>query len=69
MKYIVSQQQLDIEDGVTVDIKSRVVTVKGPLGTLTRNFRHIPFEVYIDKNAKNGKPCLVFRMWLQKKRL
>ena len=43
MKFIVSQQQLDIEDGVTVDIKSRVITVKGPLGTLTRNFRHIPF--------------------------
>ncbi len=43
MKYIVSEQELEIPEGVTVDIKSRVVTVKGKLGTLTKSFKHIPF--------------------------
>jgi large subunit ribosomal protein L9e len=36
MKYIVSEQELAIPEGVTVDIKARVVTVKGKLGTLVR---------------------------------
>ncbi len=43
MKYIVSEQELEIPEGVNVDIKARTVTVKGPLGKLTKSFRHIPF--------------------------
>jgi large subunit ribosomal protein L9e len=45
MKYIVAEQELEIPEGVTVDIKSRVITVKGKLGTLTKQFKHIPFEM------------------------
>lgn len=36
MKYIVSEQELEIPEGVTVDTKARVVTVKGKLGSLTK---------------------------------
>ena len=43
MKYVVSEQELEIPDNVEVDIKSRVVSVKGPLGKLTKTFKHIPF--------------------------
>lgn len=43
MKYIVSEQELEIPDGVKVEIKARTVTVSGPLGKLTKSFRHIPF--------------------------
>lgn len=43
MKYIMAEQELPIEDGVNVDIKARTVTVKGPLGKITKSFRHIPF--------------------------
>lgn len=43
MKYIVSEQELEVPEGVNVDIKARTVTVKGPLGKLTKSFRHIPF--------------------------
>jgi len=67
MKYIVSEQELEIPEGVTVDIKSRNVTVKGKLGTLTKSFKHIPFEMSKDKNKK-GSPAIKFRMWLQKKK-
>ncbi|KAF5093402.1 hypothetical protein D0Z00_004086 [Geotrichum galactomycetum] len=41
MKYIQTDQTLDIPEGVTVDIKARIVTVTGPRGTLTKNLRHI----------------------------
>ena len=67
MKYIVSEQELEIPEGVNVDIKSRTVTVKGKLGTLTKSFKHIPFEM-VKENNKKGSPAIKFRMWLQKKK-
>ncbi|KAK9474790.1 60S ribosomal protein uL6 [Dipodascopsis tothii] len=41
MKYIQSDENLEIPEGVTVSIKSRIVVVTGPRGTLTKNLRHI----------------------------
>ncbi|KAL7666729.1 Large ribosomal subunit protein uL6 alpha-beta domain-containing protein [[Candida] zeylanoides] len=41
MKYIQTDQILEIPEGVTVDIKARVITVVGPRGTLTKNLKHI----------------------------
>ncbi|KAK9451900.1 60S ribosomal protein uL6 [Limtongia smithiae] len=41
MKYIQSDELLEIPEGVTVSIKSRIVVVTGPRGTLTKNLRHI----------------------------
>ncbi|EDK43884.1 60S ribosomal protein L9B [Lodderomyces elongisporus] len=41
MKYIQTDQILEIPEGVTVDIKARVVKVTGPRGELTKNLKHI----------------------------
>ena len=41
MKYIQTDQTLDIPEGVTVNIKSRVIKVTGPRGVLTKNLKHI----------------------------
>lgn len=41
MKYIKTDQILDIPQDVKVQIKSRLVTVSGPRGTLSKNLRHI----------------------------
>ncbi|KAK7204586.1 hypothetical protein BZA70DRAFT_279523 [Myxozyma melibiosi] len=41
MKYIQSDEILEIPEGVTVSIKARFVVVTGPRGTLTKNLRHI----------------------------
>ena len=40
MKQILSTRFVEIPEGVTVDIKARVVTVKGPRGELTKKFTH-----------------------------
>ena len=48
-------------------MKSRHVKVEGKLGKLEKSFKHIPFEMFKDKN-KNNKNSLRFRMWLQKKK-
>jgi len=45
MKYIVAEQELEIPNNVQVEVKARVVTVSGPLGKITKSFRHIPFEL------------------------
>ncbi|KAI1400367.1 60S ribosomal protein L9 [Hypoxylon fuscum] len=41
MRYIHSLETLEIPDGVTVQIKSRNVTVEGPRGKLSKDLSHI----------------------------
>ncbi|KAF2223167.1 ribosomal protein L6, alpha-beta domain-containing protein [Elsinoe ampelina] len=41
MKYIHSDQTLEIPEGVKVGIKTRIVTVEGPRGKLTKNLGHL----------------------------
>jgi large subunit ribosomal protein L9e len=68
MKYIVAEQELEIPEGVTVDVKAREVVVKGKLGTLRKSFKHIPIDIRKEVSAKTKTPALKFRMWLQKKK-
>jgi large subunit ribosomal protein L9e len=50
MKFRQASKVLDIPEGVTITVKARVVTVKGPRGTLTRDFRHQPVEMEVKNN-------------------
>ncbi|MCQ2820754.1 MAG: 50S ribosomal protein L6 [archaeon] len=50
MKYLHRSTEIEIPSGVTVDIHSRVVTVKGPRGTVTKNFRHIKADIKKEEN-------------------
>ena len=54
MKYITSEQSLDIPKGVTVEIKARSITVTGPRGTLHKDLKHIAvsFKKVNDKLIK-----------------
>ena len=45
MKDIYKDEEFDIPDGVSVTVKSRLITVKGPRGELTKNLRHIDMEI------------------------
>ena len=49
MKYIIKTEKIVIPTGVTVTSKARVVTVKGPKGTLTKSFKHIKAEIIVKK--------------------
>ena len=49
MKYILKTEKIVIPKGVTVTSKARVVTVKGPKGTLTKSFKHIKAQILIQK--------------------
>ena len=45
MKDIYKEEDFEIPDGVSLSVKSRLVTVKGPRGELTKNLRHINMEI------------------------
>lgn len=47
MKDITSNESLSIPEGVDIKIKSRVVTVTGPRGTLTKAVKHIQMDIQI----------------------
>jgi len=50
-----TSEELDVPKGVTVDVKSRDVVVKGPLGTLKRSFKHVSADIFKKKDAKGSK--------------
>jgi large subunit ribosomal protein L9e len=57
MRDILKTEELEIPDGVTVSVKSRVIVVTGPRGTLTKNVRHINMDIRLVK-GKNNKITL-----------
>ncbi|CDH49550.1 60s ribosomal protein l9 [Lichtheimia corymbifera JMRC:FSU:9682] len=58
MKDISKDDQLTIPEGVKVSVKSRLITVTGPRGTLTKNLRHLNIEIKHD-----GKQTLRFTVY------
>jgi large subunit ribosomal protein L9e len=44
-----------VPDGVTVTVAARVVTVKGPRGTLTKDLRHLPLDMTMSADGKTLK--------------
>nr|GAT59895.1 60S ribosomal protein L9 [Mycena chlorophos] len=46
---VLKTEELDIPSGVEVSVKSRVITVTGPRGTLTKNVRHVNMDIRLVK--------------------
>jgi len=67
MKYILTEEVLDVPEGVEVSFKAREVTVKGKRGTLTRAFKHVPFSM-IQTTGKNGIKKLKLHSWMSKRK-
>jgi len=58
MRDVHSTEELDIPEGVDVTVKSRIITVKGPRGTLVKNVRHIDMDIRLVKTKSAAKVTL-----------
>lgn len=54
MKDISSVESLTIPEGVTVAIKSRIVTVEGPRGKLVKNVGHVQMDIQLVSGLDDG---------------
>ncbi|KAL0070660.1 60S ribosomal protein L9B [Marasmius tenuissimus] len=57
MRDVLQTEELEIPSGVEVFVKSRLITVTGPRGTLTKNVRHINMDIRLIK-GKTSKVTL-----------
>jgi len=46
MRQVHKESIITVPENVTLDIKARVITVKGPRGTLTKNLKHMSVDIY-----------------------
>jgi large subunit ribosomal protein L9e len=49
MRDVLKTEELDIPEGIEVSIKSRLISVTGPRGTLTKNIRHVDMDIRLLK--------------------
>jgi len=52
MKYIFTQEQLVVPEDVKISIRSRIVSVEGPRGKLTKDLSHIAVTFTLAKDKK-----------------
>jgi large subunit ribosomal protein L9e len=62
MKLLSTYKEIEIPKDIEVTIKARDITIKGPLGTIKRSFKHIPCDMKIA--TKEGKKYVTISMWM-----
>lgn len=63
MKTLLATRYVTIPEDVTVEVKSRIVTVTGPRGKLVQNFKHINLDLQMA-----GKNKLRVDLWFGKRK-
>ncbi|PWA40168.1 Ribosomal protein L6 [Artemisia annua] len=59
MKTILSSETMDIPEGVTITVKAKIITVTGPRGTLTRDFKHLNLDFMLITDEEGNKKLKV----------
>ncbi|KAF7301769.1 60S ribosomal protein L9 [Mycena indigotica] len=58
---VLKTEELEIPSGVEVSVKSRLITVTGPRGTLTKNVRHVNMDIRLLKGKTNKVTLAVWQ--------
>jgi large subunit ribosomal protein L9e len=68
VKAIVKEEKVEVPANVTVSIKSKVVTVSGPKGKLSRSFQSVPVQILEELDASKKVNAIVVRIWFAKQK-
>ena len=52
MKTLQQEESIPVPKGIKITIKSKMVVVEGKHGKLTRNFKHLPLELWLGDSGK-----------------
>ena len=52
MKTLTQDESIPVPKGIKITIKSKMVTVEGKHGKLSRNFKHLPLELWLGDSGK-----------------
>jgi large subunit ribosomal protein L9e len=63
MRTINANQSVKIPDGIDVTVNKRIIVVKGPRGSLERNFKHLAVDIYM-----KGPRLLTVEKWFGTKK-
>jgi len=63
MKELNSFELVTVPEGLEASVKARVVTVKGPRGTLVKSFKHLAMDIYM-----TDKMTIKVEKWFGKKK-
>ena len=55
MKTILASETMEIPEEVTVKVSAKMVSVTGPRGTLTRNFKHLNLDFQLQEGGRKLK--------------
>jgi large subunit ribosomal protein L9e len=61
MRDLHTTEELTIPEGVDVSIKSRLIIVTGPRGTLKKNVRHVNMDIQLVKSKANKVTLAVWQ--------
>ncbi|KAJ7368412.1 ribosomal protein L6, alpha-beta domain-containing protein [Mycena albidolilacea] len=61
MRDVLQTEELNIPEGIEVSIKSRLITVTGPRGTLSKNVRHVNMDIRLHKGKTNTVTLAVWQ--------
>lgn len=51
MRDVQAAEELEIPEGVTVEVKALIIHVSGPRGELTKNVKHCNMDIVVHKNT------------------
>jgi len=60
MRDVLKTEELDIPEGIEIAVKSRIISVTGPRGTLKKNIRHVNMDIRLVKGKINK---VTFAVW------
>lgn len=66
VKSILKEERIETLPGVELTLKSKIVTVSGPKGKLTRSFANVPVQMHAEFNDKKKVTAIVIRVWFSK---